>query len=349
VTLSAGANYMGDKEVVLSNNKDEKILCEKGGRSASGQVSGSTTSTAAPASQLPAGVTAPGAKPEKVTPGANGPAKADVQYFDEPAKTSQVPGMHAFLARIEPGTHTDTLSLATSMRRGASATFHGGFAAAECFPLGKWNGEPKFVAGWGEYEWFGSACSKDMFQVAVDFERGALGSMTGSDYRLDRAVLAYDEIEMVYPFCNGVVPFMGLEDPDIESVCWRNGEGKHEARPNGCVVVRMPSADWRRNQLRGLVPFVGGQGAPNVRQISPREWDVTEAYRWQTIPSSRPLTPPGGTAPAPAPGFGFLLTGGADFNELEGEDSTSCVSHITNIRLNVTYTVFEDGPGPIVK
>jgi hypothetical protein len=344
VTLSAGANYMGDKEIALGNNKDEKALCQKGGSAASVSPSSSNI----PARPLPAGVTAPTLKVEKVTPGTTGPARVDVEYIDPPVQNSNAPGgLHAFMARVEPGTHTDSFSIAASMRRGVEATFHGGFAAAECFPVSHSNLEPKFIVGWGEYEWFGSRCMKYLYQVAIAFDKGPLAGLQPSDYRIDRAVLAYDEVEMFFPFCNGVVLGMGLEDPDVESVCWRSGDGKHEARPNGCVVVRMPSAEWRGAGRSGLVPFVSGPGAPNVRQASPREWDVTEAYRWQTVPSSRPLTAPGGTAAAP--GFGFLLTGGADFNELQGEDSTSCISHVTNVRLNVTYTVFEDGPGPIVK
>ncbi len=42
--------------------------------------------------------------------------------------------------------------------------------------------------------------------------------------------------------------------------------------------------------------------------------------------------------------YGFLLSGGPSLDQLEGEDDTKCISKITNIRLHVTYTVYDDEP-----
>ncbi len=95
------------------------------------------------------------------------------------------------------------------------------------------------------------------------------------------------------------------------------------------------------------MPAVNDPRAPRLMQVSPHEWDVTDAYHWQNVPGARPLTPPGQAAPPS--GFGFLLAGAGDINELQGEDSTACVSWVTNIHLSVSYTVPTPGPGPVVR
>jgi hypothetical protein len=342
-SVSAGTNYEGVYESKLDNNVAQREVCPK-------------------SPSFPAGVSPPAVKPERVTPGTSGPARSDVTFDDDavtpggpPALVSDDPpalfyGPMLANDTTSQGTHTATLALNVSMRRGAHTTFHGGFHSAACFPVVKWNLEPRFVVGWADYEWFGSPCSGNVYQVAVSFDRGVLGQVPAYT-TVDRVVLAYDEVEMFVemfvPFCNEVIP--GSEDPNISPNCWRSGDGKPEPKPNGCVVVRVPSAEWRHNEIpHGLVPFESDPRGPAVKQVSPREWDVTEPYRWQNVPSAMPLTPPGETPPGP--GFGFLLTGSGDINELQGEDSTSCVSWVSNVRLNVTYTVPPDnGPGPIVR
>jgi hypothetical protein len=139
-TLSAGSNYEGVKETKLDNNVAQRAVC-----------SGTGTSSGAGTTSLPAGVTAPGAKPERFTPGTRGPATTETVVNEEPAvRGGLAPGDQAFRlisAQTAPGTYTIPLPLALRMRRGASATFHGGFASAECFPIGRWNLEPKFVVG----------------------------------------------------------------------------------------------------------------------------------------------------------------------------------------------------------
>ena len=332
-SLSSGTNYEGVEEANLDNNQAQLQVC--GGANA-------------PA--LPQGVTAPGVKPQQVSPGSTGPAKSDVRVIDQPAAPgAAVPVVYGRMlaAAPAPGPHMATLPLSISLRRGADATFHGGFHAAECFPVSISNLEPKFVVGWGEYEWFGSPCMADVYQVAVSFDKGELAQAPDGT-SVDRVILGYDEIEMPTPFCNGVVPGLGLEDPDISSRCWRSGGGKPEPKPNGCVVLRVPATEWRNNEFpHGLMPAVNDPRAPRLAQVSPREWDVTDVYRWQNVANARPLTPPG-QAPAPS-GFGFLLAGAGDINELQGEDSTSCVSWVTNVHLTVSYTVPTPGRGPVVR
>ena len=69
---------------------------------------------------------------------------------------------------------------------------------------------------------------------------------------------------------------------------------------------------------------------------------MTDAYRDQY----ERRAPLGGSPPPP---FGFLLEDGPSLEQLTAEDNTNCHSWISNIRLHVTYTVYEDGPGPIVR
>ena len=47
-------------------------------------------------------------------------------------------------------------------------------------------------------------------------------------------------------------------------------------------------------------------GQPKITRNSPRAWDVTVPFQWQTEPTSRPLNAP--NQPALNPGFGFRLT-----------------------------------------
>jgi hypothetical protein len=65
---------------------------------------------------------------------------------------------------------------------------------------------------------------------------------------------------------------------------------------------------------------------------------VTEPFRWQTQRGAAPL---GATI-----GTGFLLAGGPSLDDLTAEDSTDCVSRLSNITLHVTYTVPPDGMPP---
>jgi hypothetical protein len=117
--------------------------------------------------------------------------------------------------------------------------------------------------------------------------------------------------------------------------------------PYGCVVLRIPSVDWMRAAPAGLLPATPLDGRPTVTRLSAREWDVTEPFRWQTVPGAMPLQAPG--SPAVSKGFGFLLTFGLGLDQLTAEDNTFCMSLLSNIRLHVTYTAAAGGQGPIVR
>ncbi len=224
--------------------------------------------------------------------------------------------------------------------RGSKKDFRGG--SVSCFSIGSATVEPKHKVGWSQYEWFGSPCGADTWQAAVEFDPAAFRGMSG--VIIDRAVLTYDEVESPYPHCTHVYP--GYEDPDIALRCWRSGGGAFEPKPDGCVVVKVPAVAWRGGAPRPL-PVITDPRSPAPTRVAPREWDVTNAFRWQVDPSARGLIPPGVTPPPI--GSGLLLTGGLELNQLSGEDSTACVSVVTNIKLRVTYTVLPEGPPPIVR
>jgi hypothetical protein len=114
---------------------------------------------------------------------------------------------------------------------------------------------------------------------------------------------------------------------------WTNGDGKRQEKPDGCVVVRLPSVDWTQSPLPRPFPYITDPRIPAPKRLGPREWDVTEPLRWQLDPAARPLSQPG-TSP-PNPGFGFLLTGGLSIDQLTGDDDAACWSTVSEIFLNL--------------
>lgn len=43
------------------------------------------------------------------------------------------------------------------------------------------------------------------------------------------------------------------------------------------------------------------------------------------------------------------MTSAIPVDQLDGNDNTVCISQVSDVSLTVTYTVFADGPGPVVK
>jgi hypothetical protein len=215
---------------------------------------------------------------------------------------------------LQPGTHTLTLEVGQTKPVGSIRGFHGG---TSCHPP---DGAPMLGhVGWGQVEWGEAPCFALVVQLAVQFDKGPLADVPVQVY--DRAVLTYDEREGF---------FCGLVE-DGGTRCWTNGQGDGTNKPDGCGVVRIPTLDWASTPHSGLIPFKT-EPVPAVRRLSAREWDVTEAYNWQSSPGAAPL--------GANPGFGFLLTGVfTSLDQLEAEDNEMCVSAITNIRLLVNYTI----------
>jgi hypothetical protein len=173
------------------------------------------------------------------------------------------------------------------------------------------------MVGWGQAEigWLGQNCMAFVLQRAIHFDAHLL--FTVQHKTIDRAILRFDEAEA--PNCPLVAGYTYR--------CWQSGNGHPEPKPNGCVVVRVPTIDWLSNgAIKGLLPATEG-----ARRISATEWDVTRPMSWQLIPSSAPL--------GAQTGYGLLLTGGPALSDLTAQDNTVCVSQISNLVLEVTYTV----------
>jgi len=178
--------------------------------------------------------------------------------------------------------------------------------------------------GWGQARWGDSRCMSFVLELSLMLDTHLIDEVP--DKTIDRAVLTYQE--KPGPLC-----------PMLEGGlvgCWLSGSGNPENKPNGCVVVRIPRVNWVETAPPpGPVPYSNGR--PSVTRISAQEWDVTEPVRWRHQPSAAPL--------GLSPGFGFVISGGPSLDQLDTTDDTVCVSVLSDIKLNVTYTVPPDeGP-----
>ncbi|MDV3243075.1 MAG: hypothetical protein LOY00_15120 [Methylocaldum sp.] len=218
------------------------------------------------------------------------------------------------------GQHTLLVGVTTSRNAWESRTY-----SSTCGELTPMPGVMDGMVGWGQAEigWLGENCFAFVLERAVQFDFTLMDMIP--DKIVDRAVLSYDEVEA--PSCPLVVGYSYR--------CWQNGEGNYEVKANGCVEVRIPSMDWVRNggTVQGSLPtFASGQ--PTSR-INARQWDVTSPIAWQL---SSPAPPLGGMR-----GYGVLLTGGPSIDGLTAQDNTVCVSDLSNITLEITYTVPPSG------
>lgn len=229
---------------------------------------------------------------------------------------------------MHPGQHTLVLDVAQSLPRAIDKLYKdvpviGTFIGRNvtCVPVGQFPGHLSGTVGWGQGEWGDSPCMAAILQLAVNFDTTKLDKIPVKV--IDRAILTYDETAA------SSCPLM-VGGPIS---CWQSGQGTPEDKPNGCVVVRVPSVNWVETvPSSGLIPYAGT--SPVVNRISAREWDVTEPVRWQK----------GSAAPLGAsPTYGFLLSGGPSLGQLTAEDNTVCISVLSNIKLHVTYTVPPEG------
>jgi hypothetical protein len=219
-----------------------------------------------------------------------------------------------------PGTHTIDLGVARHLKRVVS----NGFNDCKVIPVQN----DKLLVGWQQYEDDGTPCMAESSQVAVLFDTKLLDRIP--DKVITRAVLTYDEKQATG--CNQGLPGGGP--------CWTSGSRQPEPKPNGCIVVRIPSTDWTASAPNGEFPYTTHpSGRPTVKRLDVRAWDVTEPFRWQKELSAMPLQPP--TGPAFNKGFGLLLSGGLTIGQLKAEDNTNCLSELSNIRLRTTYIVSE--------
>jgi hypothetical protein len=172
-----------------------------------------------------------------------------------------------------------------------------------------------------------------VMQLAVDFNTFELDRIDGEI--IESAILTWTETP------GFICPLMVGEF----SNCWQDGNGVRQDKPEGCAEVRIPDRDWRNGWAGGL-PHVA-QNGPQVKRLGAMRFDVTEAFKWQSYPETKPIGAGGRVVNA---GEGFMLTGWpTSLDQLTAEDDTVCVSNPGNVKLNVTYTVVPGGPGPVVR
>jgi hypothetical protein len=137
-------------------------------------------------------------------------------------------------------------------------------------------------------------------QVAVKFDLGQLDELPRKI--VTGAVLTFDE----------------------QPLYWTDSEG-HDRFVAGCVaVLGTATVDWASQP--GINALIPNQEYDNVIPSASREWDVTDhvqqELRYKSDVSLR---------------YGYVLRGALE--DVEGDDDTSCMSRISNIRLRVTYDV----------
>jgi hypothetical protein len=198
------------------------------------------------------------------------------------------------------------------------------------------------VAGWGQVEGNGhpdansDSCVSWVTRFGFDFDLSPFTSVPGIK-TIDKAVLRYDETEQ--PACATLVYTQGgfLVDSDIP--CWSGGSGAREDKPDGCLVLGVPSVDLGTISAADVWPTTG----MTFNKLDPRgAWDVTDLMRTRVNPGLTPPPEMGGSAL----GWGYMLVGTiSDTSNLDAEDNTRCSSMMRDIRVELTFTVTPDGGG----
>ena len=130
-----------------------------------------------------------------------------------------------------------------------------------------------------------------------------------------------------------------FEEEPSSPLYWTNANGAAQDKPEGCVEVRVPAGNWVSSPPPLLIPFITYTTTPATKKISKGEWDVTLAFRRQREAANQGYTPASTTTPPN--GFGYLLTGKPNLTSLNADDDERCTSVLSNITLNVNYTVAE--------
>lgn len=226
-----------------------------------------------------------------------------------------------------PGQHSLVLEVRNTLSAAQQKTFRDFWGG--CAPFDPFPGGLRGDVGFGNTELpSGTRCGAVNLQLALDFDDSPLRRIP--EARIDTVTLTYDE--SAAPLC----PLVAYQN----TPCWSSGGGSAENKPNGCVEIKLPTVDWVNSPPPGLIPY-STNPKPATTRLNARAWDVTEPFRWQFNPINRPLIPPG--EQAPPSGYGFLMTGAIYIDQLDGNDNTVCISQVSNINLQVTYTVITGG------
>ena len=109
--------------------------------------------------------------------------------------------------------------------------------------------------------------------------------------------------------------------------CWTGGDGARVTKANGCLILKIPNEHWAASPPGNRL--VGWQDSPPVSKAGPAAWDVTQPFQ---------LRLPG--LGQPSIGDGFMLRGEIpDVANLDARDNTRCTSLLSDVQLDITYTV----------
>lgn len=195
-------------------------------------------------------------------------------------------------------------------------------------------------AGWGQVMGTGhpdggkDPCTTWVTQAAIDFDLTPYTSAPGVRV-LRRADLSYREQEA--PSCMTMVYTQGgfAVDP---LPCYASGRGDREAKPNGCVLLAVPSQAWADRSPSGPLATLPDRFA----KLGPGTWDVTALVTSRVAPG---LSDP--DRPIPQSGHGFVLVGTPmSARSLQAHDNTRCASVLSDFKLTLYYTIRPSNPSP---
>ena len=186
------------------------------------------------------------------------------------------------------------------------------------------------IVGWGQVQGDGhpdsskDQCVSWISRLAIDFDVSQFTSIPQKSF--NRAVLAYNE--QVAPACMTLVYTQGGFLAD-SMPCWTDGHGRPENKPNGCLLLRVPSEDWVQRPPPGdrAIEF---HDFP-AQKVAPSSWDVTSLFQAQHLTAL-------GQTSIENPSY-LLLGDPLDISNLTARDNTRCTSIASDIRLEITYTV----------
>jgi hypothetical protein len=144
-------------------------------------------------------------------------------------------------------------------------------------------------------------------ETAVQFDMSSIDAIDGT---VTRAIIRYDE----------------------KPQRWTSGSGAEQYKV-GCVAsIGIATVDWANQSLNALTPNDLYHTSKDGHDTN---WSVLQQVKDQ-------LASPGDASLR----YGYVFQGGMSLNNLEGDDSTSCYSTISNIRLEITMDVQEAAPPP---
>lgn len=115
---------------------------------------------------------------------------------------------------------------------------------------------------------------------------------------------------------------------DEQAGTWTSGSGAYEPK-EGCVArLGIATSDWANQEVSGSFP---NEIYSEADDGSARSWTLTNFVQ-QAVASPRDESLH----------YGFVLRGALSFADLNGDDSTSCTSQVSNFRLEVT----QEAPRP---